>query len=339
MNQTQAKLYEGRLTVSEVMSEAPGIVPAGTTLLRVAEILSQRKYRHLLVHEGDGNVVGVVTSSDLLRYMKDRPDEGQGSWKDVPVEAVMSTKFLASSPHADADDLVSVVTRGDIHCVPVLEDGKLVGVLTPNDLLMSWNRLDPVLRMATVDPVTELANRQTFERRLGEEWDRASREGNSLGILLADVDYFKEINDTCGHGTGDAVLHLVANALRRQLRSYDVVARYGGDEFAAICVGCRPEEIDIPVRRVLTSVGELSIPGDRGRRQVSLSVGAAVACDSLADLTPEELIAAADACLYQAKREGRGRGYRTEKHHERPTAAGMTVIMPQQVELLHACRG
>jgi diguanylate cyclase (GGDEF)-like protein len=329
----QTKFYEGRLTVSDVMSAAPSIVTSGTPLLEAAEILSENQYRHVLVSDTEGNVVGVVTGADLVRHVKDWRDDSQASWKQVPVEAVMSTKFVASSPDADADDVASVVSRGDIQCVPVIEDGQLVGVLTQNDLLMSWNRLDPVLRLATVDPVTELPNRMTFERRLTEEWERASRMDASLAVLMADVDHFKQINDCCGHQTGDAVLHMVARCLKTHLRSYDMVARYGGDEFVAICVACSAEDIDVPVRRVLSKVSRLSLPSDSGRRRVTLSVGAAVISDSLSRTPPANLIAAADKCLYEAKRQGRDRGYRMELDAPRSAGTKMTVITATEPDL------
>ena len=150
--------------------------------------------------------------------------------------------------------------------------------------------------------------------------------GGIGGILPVDVDYFKQINDTCGHQTGDAVLHMVANCLKSHLRSYDMVARYGGDEFVAICVACSAADIDVPVRRILSKAAGLSVPGDSGRRQVTLSVGAAVISDSLETTTSEDLIAAADQCLYEAKRQGRGRGYRTEIDGASPSAADMTLI-------------
>jgi diguanylate cyclase (GGDEF)-like protein len=173
----------------------------------------------------------------------------------------------------------------------------------------------------------------TFERRLAEEWERASRMDASLGVLLVDVDYFKQINDCCGHQTGDAVLHMVANCLKSHLRSYDMVARYGGDEFVAICVACSAADIDVPVRRILSKVAGLSVPGDSGRRQVTLSVGAAVISDSLSDTSPDDLIGATDQCLYQAKRQGRGRGYRMEIRAALSTAAELTAITADEPEL------
>jgi diguanylate cyclase (GGDEF)-like protein len=339
--QRQTKLHEGRLTVSDVMSESPTVVRTGTPLLRAAQILADNQYRHILVEEGDGSVVGVLTSSDLVRQIKDSEEDNRKHWKQIPVESVMTTKFVSSSPQADAEDVTAVATRSEIRCVPVIEDGRLVGVLTPDDLLMSWNRLDPVLRLATIDSLTELLNRATFDRRLSEEWERASRSKVPLGLLIADVDRFKDVNDRCGHMTGDAVLHMVGCCLRRQLRSYDVVARYGGDEFAAVCYDCQSADIDAPASRLLQAVSKLSIPAEIGRQQIALSIGVAVVSAISADVTPEDMIAAADKCLYEAKRRGRGRGYRVEIRNGQLDLEEMSVIAvpaeePQTDELCAA---
>jgi len=173
---------------------------------------------------------------------------------------------------SEAEDVANIITHGDIHCVPVLEGDRLVGVLTAEDLLLSWNRLNPLLKEAATDSVTELASRATFNRRLAEEWERAERSGQPLGLILIDVDNFKSINDECGHTTGDAVLCMVGSCLRRTLRVYDIVARYGGDEFAAICCNCEPQDIEAPIGRLQSAVQSLTLPSDVGRRPITRSL-------------------------------------------------------------------
>jgi diguanylate cyclase (GGDEF)-like protein len=259
----------------------------------------------------------VVSSNDLLHYLAESGVADRSVWATKTVEAIMTTHFLASRPEADASDITPMLASGSIDCVPVLEDDQLVGVLTADDLLFSWNRLDPVLKEAAVDPITRLLNRSTFNHRLDEEWERARRQGCSLAVTIIDVDGFKQINDSCGHPAGDAVLRMVGACLKRQLRSYDVVARFAGDEFAAICVDCNRENIDSPVRRLQQAVHNLSIPA-AGRRRVTLSVGVAVISGDLNDAVPADLIQAADACLYQAKREGRDRAFLVELSGSQP---------------------
>jgi len=270
----RTRFHEGRLTVSHLMSDQPAVVPLGTPVEHVADILSSSGYRHMLVSDGNGNVAGVVSSSDVLSQMSRWSMNDR--WKEKTVESVMVTKFLTSTPNADAADVAHIITRSDIDCVPVMEGDELVGVMTSDDLLLSWSRLDPLLKEAATDAVTELASRAMFNRRLTEEWERARRTGLALGIVLIDIDHFKSINDECGHVAGDAILCMVGSCLRRNLRVYDIVARYGGDEFAALCCACRPEDVEAPIRRLQAAAHALSFPGEIGRRSVTLSIGAAI---------------------------------------------------------------
>jgi diguanylate cyclase (GGDEF)-like protein len=131
-------------------------------------------------------------------------------------------------------------------------------------------------------------------------------------MVLVDLDHFKEINDTCGHQTGDAVLQMVGSCIRRSLRGYDVVARFGGDEFAAICIDCDPDNVVQPVQRLQRGVRNLSVPTADGRRQVSVSIGVVVIREDFENHTPHELLSFADNSLYEAKRAGRDQAYLVE---------------------------
>lgn len=320
----KTRFHEGRLTVSHLMSEEPAVVPMGTPVARVAEILASSPYHHVLVSDGDGRVAGVVSGNDVLSQMSHW--SANDRWKEKPVESVMTTKFMTSSPNADAADIAHIITRGDIHCVPVMEGDHLVGVMTSDDLLLSWSRLDPLLKEAATDAVTDLASRAVFDRRLAEEWERARRSGQPLGLVLIDIDHFKEVNDQCGHLSGDAILYMVGSCLRRNLRIYDVIARYGGDEFAAICCNCQPEDIETPIRRLQAAVHELAFPNGMDRKSITLSIGAAIVSDQLERLSPQSLVEAADRCVYHSKYEGRARAYWTALDPNRPFDQPMHLV-------------
>jgi diguanylate cyclase len=184
--------------------------------------------------------------------------------------------------------------------------------MTNEDVLLSWNRLEPALARAAMDALTSLPNRAHFERRFQEEWQRASRLGLTLGLLMIDVDHFKQVNDTFGHLRGDMVLAAVAQCCQKQLRSYDLVARFAGDEFVAVTCGCSVEDIDLPIRRLQDSIRSLNLQFDGNHVPTSLSIGASVVCSGLNNLKAEELLESADQCLYLAKRSGRNRAYRVE---------------------------
>ncbi|MFM7469911.1 MAG: diguanylate cyclase [Nodosilinea sp.] len=163
-------------------------------------------------------------------------------------------------------------------------------------------------RMAYLDGLTQVANRRRFEHHLEQEWRRMTRQGTSLSIILADIDYFKQFNDLYGHQAGDQCLRLVARILGRAVkRSGDLVARYGGEEFVVILpntdlTGAEAvaENIRQSIRnRRITHLGKSTIDGI-----VTLSLGVA-SCRPGYGIDTASLLKQADGALYAAKHGGR----------------------------------
>ena len=154
------------------------------------------------------------------------------------------------------------------------------------------------------DTLTGLANRELLIDRLDQALARARRDGRAVAVLFLDLDHFKLVNDSLGHGVGDELLVAVGRILVEQLREVDTAARMGGDEFVLLLeeIGGPAEAIAV-AERLLVAVREpLRLAGEQLR--VSLSVGISVAG---ADSSSSELLAEADAALYRAKAAGRGR--------------------------------
>lgn len=158
---------------------------------------------------------------------------------------------------------------------------------------------------ATHDLSTGIWNRSAMLDFLNQELDRSSRENKSVGVVLADLDHFKQINDTCGHQAGDQVLQVVAERLKTVLRPYDRVGRYGGEEFLMVLPGCDAPTAAKVAGRILKCFDGVPIPTCAGDLQVTCSLGA-VASD-LQRRDVDSLIRAADDALYRAKRSGRNR--------------------------------
>lgn len=291
------------------------VVPVGTSLGDVFHSCIDAGSEHAFVVDEEGILFGVVTLSvigDLMRNWVSGT-----AWFDRPVESAVMLSLNAGRDAARLEN-VGNASRPSKECVSVFEDDTLVAVMTGNDSLLSWNRIEQAVSHAATDPVTLLPNRAHFDRRLVEEWDRAQRLGTTIGVAMIDVDYFKEINDRFGHGAGDDVLKSIADCCHEQLRSYDLLARHGGDEFAAIFCAQAPEELDVPIARLLSAVKNVAVKAD-GHARLGLSIGTAVACPSAMDCSREQLVKAADACLYESKNKGRNQAHVTTFVDGQPT--------------------
>jgi diguanylate cyclase (GGDEF)-like protein len=164
-------------------------------------------------------------------------------------------------------------------------------------------------RIAYLDGLTHIPNRRQFDERLLQEWQRMSRQGAPLSIVLCDVDFFKQFNDTYGHQIGDECLQYIAKAIADSARrAGDLAARYGGEEFVAILPDTDASGAQAVARSIQTRVKTLAIPhvssliSDR----VTLSMGVATIVPSKST-TPAQLMAAVDRALYRAKVSGRDR--------------------------------
>jgi diguanylate cyclase (GGDEF)-like protein len=163
---------------------------------------------------------------------------------------------------------------------------------------------DALREQATRDSLTAVWNRRTILEILDREVHRSAREGTVLGLLMLDIDHFKEVNDTFGHQVGDEVLRAVAARLVSAMRSYDSIGRYGGEEFLVVVPGCGGAALLAQANRLRFALASLPVEIGGHVRTVTASVGA-TALEGRPDITVEGLIRAADAALYQAKSTGR----------------------------------
>jgi two-component system cell cycle response regulator len=162
------------------------------------------------------------------------------------------------------------------------------------------------LALAVTDELTGLYNRRYFDRHLALMLDKAREQDRDMALMLIDMDYFKDINDTHGHDVGDAVLREFALRLKRNIRGVDLACRFGGEEFVVLMPDTDYRQAQGVAERVRMAVAERGFEGSGGTvLTVTVSVG--VALNEGKDDTPDTILKRADIALYRAKREGRNR--------------------------------
>lgn len=183
-----------------------------------------------------------------------------------------------------------------------LEDRVLQRTL---ELLMVNTKLE---QLATTDPLTGIANRRRMTEQIAKELDRARRYKHPLALLMVDIDHFKRINDTYGHDAGDQAIVAVAGALSAGMRSIDLAARFGGEEFVLLMPEASLETAGGAAERLRETVSQLRIEVDGGLQiSMTISVGVAASYPQDAPDSASSLLVRADKALYRAKKEGRDR--------------------------------
>ena len=201
--------------------------------------------------------------------------------------------------------------------IAVMEDGRPVRLLGAfQDItekmttLLEMHRLNEQLtRLSTTDALTEVGNRRMFDQTLKTEWARAARRGEPVGLLMIDIDHFKEYNDHYGHPAGDVCLRQVARMVGESMRrGGELVARYGGEEFALLLPGADLEDTRRAAERCAQIVADAKIEHRASATSawLTISIGAASQV-AVAGTDGSALVETADAALYRAKRCGRAR--------------------------------
>lgn len=157
-------------------------------------------------------------------------------------------------------------------------------------------------QMSITDPLTKLFNRRHFEVEFEREFMRAKRYNSPLSIAVADIDFFKKINDNYGHSCGDYVLREIAYIISNNFRQTDLIFRYGGEEFVIILTETSGENALIPLERLRKAVEDHCFKYNNQDLKITLSIGVS---SNMELATTSEIFDAADKALYNAKNNGR----------------------------------
>ncbi|MCH7945890.1 MAG: diguanylate cyclase [Armatimonadetes bacterium] len=257
-------------------------------------------------------------------------------------QILMLTDVSESPLTAELEGNFCYLPPGGLMVIPLMSANRLIGVLeligrtgdesfvANEDLfttigehlslaLSSAIMFEDVERLATFDALTSIANHRTMQEFLQKRVSEAGRAGTYVGVIMLDVDHFRNFNEEEGHDAGDQVLKIVADVLSDCVRTYDMAARYGGEEFTLVLPGSDRETTYEIAERVRQTIAGLTYRTRSGQpRQVTASFGCAIfpACAQNA----VGLLKAADTALFKAKREGRNRTVMYDGHPVDPKA-------------------
>lgn len=165
---------------------------------------------------------------------------------------------------------------------------------------------DDQIELASYDSLTRVWNRKKILDFFTEELSRGRRENQATGVIIVDVDWFKNVNDSHGHFIGDEVLIEVVSRLKKCIRGYDKLGRYGGDELILVLPNCGLTHVKNVAERLRLSVCEKKISTKKGLLDVTISLGG-ISSDVSSEASTDELIQASDRALYSAKKRGRNK--------------------------------
>ncbi|MGE5174440.1 MAG: diguanylate cyclase [Betaproteobacteria bacterium] len=227
-----------------------------------------------------------------------------------PVVKVLHTHYSAQGDERHIEITASPVRDNEGRIFAVVETFRdIMEKYSDDELVKLVKRLNEaqthLKHVAITDDLTGLRNRRYIIERLEEEFRRSKRTGDPLGLIMLDIDHFKQINDAHGHLFGDVVLRVISSRIKTSLRKHDIVGRVGGEEFLVICPESALKDTIIVAQRILTNINGEAIGDGIKEVRVALSAGATALNDN--DISSEKLFSRADSALYKAKEDGRNR--------------------------------
>lgn len=283
-------------------------IPAETGTLGINLFLKERPDLILL-----DIIMPDIDGFDVARQI--RQLEAPGDWTPI---------IFLSSLNKDRDIEMGIAAGGDDFLLKPISEIVLASKIRAmqriiqmrQSLLVLTRKLDSanqeLKRLTSLDGLTGIPNRRHFDEVLLREWRRAMRQGEELSILMCDIDFFKQYNDTYGHQSGDECLCRIAQTLTSAMdRGGDLLARYGGEEFVAVLPATMLRGVSFVAAQMRQAVSQLAIPhpgSPYGHVTASFGVASAVA---MPETDPQAVVGAADRALYKAKHGGRNRVFQT----------------------------
>lgn len=245
----------------------------------------------------------IIGRGDNCNIIVNDPSVSRNHMKIFRVDKVFYAEDLGSTNR-------TYVNEDEITGIQRLENGDRIKIgntifkfISSQDMEAEY--YDQLYQFSIKDGLTGLYNRKSFDDKLESEFSRCKRYGHSLSLVMIDIDYFKNINDTYGHLAGDAVLTNLSKLFGKFFRSVDFIARYGGEEFAVILPETPINGALLTTERIRLAVSQNEVYINQHTIKITISAGISEYSQSFA--SPTSLIEAADKKLYEAKTNGRNR--------------------------------
>lgn len=284
------------LLLSKRSNDVKGVSP-DFTLRGAAQLLLEHRLGALVVIDDDKEMIGIVSERDLISVVASTDPLAAGNQL---VSEVMTKSVVSCSPEDEVAFVLRLMNDHSFRHMPVLEDRKLVGMLSIRELTKAYDLLQIE---ANTDPLTQVSNRRPFLKTLETSFQSAVKTGRPLSVAMLDVDHFKRINDTYGHDAGDKVLQKLSRMLISEFRTIDFVGRLGGEEFALVFPETDLSGAFIACERLRKNVMQQEIKVDDHNIRLTVSVGLSTLGADIVD--GASLLKQADELLYAAKRKGR----------------------------------
>jgi diguanylate cyclase (GGDEF)-like protein len=313
----------------KVMGQTEEEILINTTLLNALGIFTAKSVMLLLLDPDDPNLFKVVQSRGFLGNKVNQLTLRKND-KLINYLEYIKKPFFIKDVGSEFEKVVLKLQELEIQVLaPLFQEEEIIGILClgpsvssqeyPLDVmemlgilanmisvaLHNAQNFDQIKALSYTDGMTGLHNYRYFTMRLKEELSRTRRNNASLSLLILDVDFFKNYNDTLGHPAGDEVLRQLSLILKQSIRDNDIVARYGGEEFAVILIGTENEGAIILGERIRETVEKFHFYQEEIQPKSTLTVSVGIATFPNDALSVKDFIVAADKALYFAKNNGR----------------------------------
>jgi diguanylate cyclase (GGDEF)-like protein len=284
------------------------------TVLNMSERMHKHRMGAIIITDENNSPIGIVSERDIIRSLITYKENAINKL----AQDIMSTPVLTLEPDQDLETAFMLMALNTVRRIPITRDEKLVGIISYRDISNALRKSNYILEEKTEkleektefleekanhDALTGLFNKGYLNEQLKYQFELARRSGNSMAILMLDIDHFKKVNDTYGHQCGDMVLKRIADILKEKSRVINIVGRYGGEEFMIIGPISDHKSAMYMGERIRTSIEHETFSYEENDFKVTLSVGVAVWQPQIR--SEHDLVKMADDALYAAKKNGR----------------------------------